>query len=62
MAKYETIQDGKFYKLPRKDKVMCCDCGLVHLEEYQVRGRDIYVRLTRDNRATGQARRHMRAK
>jgi len=39
------------------DKIMCCDCGLVHHEEYKIEGGELYIRVRRDNRATGQARR-----
>jgi len=61
--KYEIHQDGKW--LPYKksgEKVMCCDCGLVHA--YKMRsgkkGGTIEIRATRDRRATAQARRWMR--
>lgn len=47
-------------------KVACCDCGLVHVVDFRVvtrpNGRqDVELRARRDNRATGQVRRHKRA-
>lgn len=41
----------------------CCDCGLVHNLQFRVVGKGIVnFRAQRNNRATGQVRRHMKAK
>ena len=39
-------------------RFQCCDCGLVHDVKYIIAGRRIRVITTRNNRATGQIRRH----
>ena len=43
-------------------KLMCCDCSLVHKIEVKIthgyRAKpQLYMKITRDNRSTGQARR-----
>ena len=49
------------YPIMEGYKITCCDCGLVHQTEFRVT--DDYTRVEfrvrRDNRATGQIRRHM---
>jgi hypothetical protein len=44
--------------LPKVLSVACCDCGLVHNFEVFFRKGIAFFRMTRDNRATGQIRRH----
>ena len=43
-------------------KMQCCDCGLVHSVDFRLvirQGRKVLqLRTSRDNRATGQIRRH----
>lgn len=39
-------------------KISCCDCGLVHLFHFRVYKNVLYIEAYRDNRATGQVRRH----
>lgn len=40
-------------------RLSCCDCSLVHVFEFRVtKKREVEFRLKRDNRATGQLRRH----
>ena len=41
------------YPIMKDYKIVCCDCGLVH---------DMEFRSRRNNRSTGQVRRHMRRK
>ena len=43
-------------------KLVCCDCGLVHDMEFRVTGSydRIEFRSRRNNRSTGQVRRHMK--
>lgn len=39
-------------------KLACCDCGLVHNMDFTIHKGRIYFRVFRNNRATGQMRRH----
>ena len=60
MAKYEIQHSGEWVCPKRRGyKMMCCDCGLVHIVDFQVmeKGKRLILRMRRDNRATGQARR-----
>lgn len=64
MAKYPSPQ-GWVRPKRRGYKMMCCDCGLIHRLDFRLvregrRGQRIEFRVERDNRATGQARRHMK--
>ena len=55
--KYTEMEDG-FHEVPRKGyKFMCCDCSLVHSIDFRIRKGRIEIKVDRDNRATGQARR-----
>jgi hypothetical protein len=61
--RYKPTKDGQWVKVKMKgDKSMCCDCGLVHWEEYKIDNGELYIKVQRDNRATGQARRWINAK
>lgn len=64
MAKsaYEQVEEGEWYTPSAKHKERCCDCGLTHRSEYRVRGGQIEIRVWRDERATANARRSLRAK
>ncbi len=42
-------------------KMICCDYGLVHDVEFWVRDGRVMMRVARNNRATGQVRRHMQS-
>lgn len=42
-------------------RMSCCDCGLVHVLDFRVEDGRSQFRARRDNRATGQVRRHMKA-
>lgn len=57
--KYPQIQDGEWYNPSRKGhKEMCCDCKLVHKTEYKIDDQGtLWIKSTRDNRATSAARR-----
>ncbi len=58
--KYEQPKSGQWVQ-PIKSgyKLACCDCGLVHRVDFRIyRGR-VQFRVFRDERATGQVRRHM---
>ena len=39
-------------------KMSCCDCGLVHRLDFRIVGNRVDFRTYRDNRSTGQIRRH----
>jgi hypothetical protein len=60
--KFKQLKDGDTFELRDsvQHAVVCCDCGLTH--NYQVshskNARITYVTVTRDNRVTGQLRRH----
>jgi len=61
--RYQQNYDGQWY--PQRmsgDKIMCCSCGLVHFVKYKKIGRKLFVMATKDQRATGQARRWMKKK
>lgn len=48
---HEPIHDGY--------KMVCCDCGLVHNVDFQVRdGKQVQMRVFRNNRSTALTRRH----
>lgn len=39
-------------------RLICCDCGLVHDLEFRVKSGESQFRIRRNNRSTGQIRRH----
>ncbi|MBM4400656.1 MAG: hypothetical protein FJ045_01770 [Crenarchaeota archaeon] len=39
-------------------KTRCCDCGLVHIWKIHAGKKNVWFEVIRDNRATGQVRRH----
>lgn len=39
-------------------KFCCCDCGLVHDMDFRIEGNRVQFRAARNNRSTGQVRRH----
>ena len=61
MAKYEQAYDGDIIA-PRMDKykLACCDCGLVHDIKFWVEDEQVFFQIARNNRSTGQKRRHMK--
>lgn len=59
--KYKVTEDGEWFPVMRGGhKIACCDCGLVHNFNFRTRDGDLEVQFTRDKRATGQVRRHMK--
>jgi hypothetical protein len=50
---YETVVDGKWYAMPNKFDLACCDCGLVHNVKIRLRGSEMQIRLDRNGPATG---------
>lgn len=59
MTKYEEPQPGEWIQPVEEGyKMQCCDCGLVHRMDFRVEDGRAQFRAFRDNRATGQVRRH----
>lgn len=44
----------------RKHTMVCCDCGLAHDLEFRIKRSEF--RMRRNERSTGQVRRHMKGK
>lgn len=61
-TKYTQVYDGDTIEvIGRHHKISCCDCGLVHLLKFRMRGSVITFKAFRDNRATAQRRRKRKA-
>ncbi len=61
--KYPVVQDGEAMEVNWRThdfKMECCDCGLVHRLRFSVVKNKLRIRVWRDNRATGQARRRIK--
>jgi hypothetical protein len=61
MARYPKITDGEWVNphMPSYN-MSCCDCGLVHNLKFKVdKSGQVWIRVRRNNRATGQIRRRM---
>lgn len=57
--KYTEPDNGEWVQPVRKGyKMMCCDCGLVHTLNFRVRKKRAQFQAFRNQRSTGQARRH----
>ena len=55
--KYYHVTDGEWLQVKmRGQKTQCCDCGLVHRENYRIKDGKIEMQVFRDPRATGGAR------
>lgn len=65
--KFKREKDGAWVQPIRNGyKLACCDCGLVHKLDFKIVKRDekhryILFRAYRDNRSTGQMRRHIKS-
>lgn len=60
-GKYAQVFDGEWVRPQmRKWGMACCDCGLVHEVTFRVLGKVVEFRARRDQRATGQVRRHLK--
>jgi len=56
--KYSQAIEGEWFDLdPENNRIACCDCGLVHSEDYRVVGGVIQCRSRRDKRKTAAIRR-----
>lgn len=61
MSSYEKPEPGQWVQPQRKGyKMSCCDCGLVHTVDFRVFKGRVQLRAWRNERSTGQIRRHMR--
>lgn len=63
--KYPSVKDGQWVApVKRGYRMRCCDCGLVHVIDFdhipRGRGRKIIFRAWRDERATAASRRKKR--
>ena len=57
--KYPKPEEGEWVSLVMTGyKMACCDCGLVHRLDFRIVDDRVEFRTYRDNRATGQIRRH----
>lgn len=61
--RYEEPKEGEWVQPIRQGyKLRCCDCGLVHNVDFRIVGgkrKYIQFRVFRNERSTGQVRRHM---
>ncbi len=55
--KYRQRDDGERYRIGSTHKVMCCDCGLVHVLRYRRYKGKLYATAWRMTKATAAARR-----
>jgi hypothetical protein len=60
-SSYQQIWDGKWEPLDKDQYIACCDCGLVHRVRVRMHKGKLEAQFTRDNRRTGQVRRHGKA-
>ena len=57
---YKQVWDGDWITLPKTGlQLACCDCYLTHDIDLRIRKGKIEVRFNRNNRITGQLRRHV---
>lgn len=56
---YEEPDEGEWVQPVRRGyKLCCCDCGLVHDVDFRIYQGRVQLRVFRNNRSTGQVRRH----
>lgn len=61
MSKFKVQEDGEWVRPKMRGyKIACCDCGLVHKVNFKITKIGIMLQVFRDNRSTGQVRRHMK--
>jgi Zn-finger protein len=53
------IEDGKWYRQRGYTHTECCDCGLVHKEEYRLVNGHLEWRVARDDEATENRRKKL---
>ena len=61
MTRYSQVWEDKWFDLDwLNNQTACCDCGLVHDEDYRIVGGKLQCRSRRDNRRTAAVRRERR--
>jgi hypothetical protein len=50
------IEEGKWYRVKGYTHSQCCDCGLVHKEEFKLENGELFFRTTRDEKETAAQR------
>ena len=56
--KYDQVMDGDWMHLPKSGMYLaCCDCGLVHDLDVEIRHSKIFLKVKRDARRTAAVRR-----
>lgn len=56
--KYPQLHDGDWIRVPfRGFRAICCDCGLTHVFNFKLVGRELRMQVKRHARATAAARR-----
>ena len=59
MAKYDNVKPYEWIRPVMEGyKMACCDCGLVHKIDFKIEDGRVWIKATRDRRATGQIRKH----
>ena len=53
------IEDGKWYRQSGYTHTECCDCALVHREEYRLVNGHLEWRVARDDKATEERRKEL---
>lgn len=53
------IEDGKWYRQSGYTHTECCDCGLVHKEEYRLVNGHLEWRTVRDDKKTEERRKEL---
>jgi len=53
------IEDGKWYRVRGYTHTECCDCALVHKEEFRLVDGHLEWRATRDDKATDKRRKEL---
>ena len=61
MPKYTPVQiiDGSWYRIRGYTHHECCDCGLVHREEYRMNDGHVEWRASRDEKLTAARRKKL---
>lgn len=56
--KTDQVESGEWFKITRGGhKIACGDCGVVHDVYFDLHDGDLYMKMVRNNRSTGQIRR-----
>lgn len=59
MAKYDIVEPDEWIRPVMEGyKMACCDCGLVHKIDFKIEEGRVWIKATKDKRATGQVRKH----